>query len=210
MPVETLQADQGQLSSQGAPQYAWRPAAKKRGVISNTTAFDAAAITARLKVFTAPVESEDLTAAGATFVITKNPTFNLLLRVLIGHASADGKTGIFYLFGVREISQEFGQDKVYLRTYLGSITCTCGLVVFTPSVTAPFPGLGTAPSPAQWGFADAITVASLIPSPAIQKIGEIAEAAIDVALDAWGFTWVEAVGVCGAASSGLSLLYTEA
>lgn len=199
----------------GSSQTPLRPVATGQEVCTNTVVATIATIIVKA---TEPAQSADLTAANCCFVVKRDPTYNFVLKPIVGHASAPADLwGQAYLVGVRELIGRDGETK-FIREVLGYIKFQGSSSTFTPADTATgnWPGLGVAPTLAVWSGCDVIGNTPYIPNPAISELGEITNGWASFALDAWSHPYLEIYPACsvptdetGSPASGISFWFCE-
>jgi hypothetical protein len=200
------------LSGEGSSQQELRPAANNRQLATWATL---PVITTIIQDMAAPAQT-NLAAAGARFVIKRNPTFNLILKPIVSHASApDNLWGECMVVGVRELPWAGGdRDTKYVREIIGTLKFQGGAATFTSTEASPVEGIGT--SAAVFTPCDVAGATSYVPSPEIMVIGEVVGGGISFTFDGWSYPIIELYPSCtlpsgesGSAASGITFLYTE-
>ena len=200
------------MSGEGSSQQELRPAANNRQLATWGTLPVVATI---VQDMGAPAQT-DLAAAGARVVIKRNPTFNLIIKPIVSHASVpDNLWGECTVVGVRELPWAGGdKDTKYVREIIGTLKFQGGAATFSSTEASPVEGIGT--SAAVFTHCDVADKTSYIPSPEIMILGEVADGSVSFALDGWSFPIIELYPSCtvpsgesGSAASGVMFLYTE-
>jgi len=199
----------------GSSQTLLRPVATNLQVCTNTAL---ATVSTIIVKSTKPSQSSDLSAANCCFVVKRDPTYNMILKPIVGHATAPADLwGEAYIVGVRELEGAEGYRK-YIREVIGLLKFQGSSSTFTPSTadTGYWPGLGSAPTLAVWSGCDVLGNTPYIPNPAISELGEITNGWASFAFDAWSHPWIEIYPSCslpsgesGSVASGISFWFCE-
>jgi hypothetical protein len=189
------------------------PVAAGVQVATNTTLPTIATVQAKR---TKPAQSSDLTAANCCFVVKRDPAYNLIIKPIVGHATAPADLwGQAYIVGVRELAGPEG-TVLYIREQLGILKFQGSATTFTPAAGTYWPGLGEAPTQAVWAGCDVLDTTPYLPSPAIMELGEVTDGWGSFAFDAWSHPWIEIYPVCavpsgagGSPATAVTFWYTE-
>lgn len=199
----------------GSSQTPLRPVANGLEVCTNTTLANVATI---VTTFTKPQQSADLTAADCCFAVKRDPTYNMILKPVVGHATAPADLwGEAYIVGVRELEGAAGHRR-YVREVLGLLKFQGSSSTFTPSTAATgyWPGLGDSPTLDVWAGCDVVGSTAYIPNPGIHELGEVVNGWASFGFDAWSHPWIEIYPSCtlpsgeaGSVASGISFWFCE-
>jgi hypothetical protein len=196
----------------GSSQMPWQLASQKStDVITSTTVPVVATIVADLAE---PAKSADLSAAQARWVIKCDPTLNMALLPLVGHATdAEDKFGEFMVVGVREVRTAGG--RAWLRTVLAHVGFKGSVEIADGTGNPAFlDGVAGSVAPCD----EFNVVADYLPAPGVREIGSATgnNNAAAIEIDKHSFTWIEVYGSCsvpsgsvGSACDKLAVLFAE-
>lgn len=202
-------------SGEGSSQQVLLPVANNREVVTNDTLPTVATI---IQDLGAPTQSADLDAANCRLVIRRNPTFNLILKPIVMHASApENLWAECTVVGVRELPWVPGTKTTrYIREVIGTLKFQGSAATFTSTEAAPVEGLGTNQGNVVFAPCDVADATPYIPSPEIMVIGEVAGGSISFAFDGWSYPFIELYpsvtvpsGESGSGATAVTFWYTE-